>query len=121
MIQAGIKANTMSIEIQEPEVRFPEGFDDRWEYEMPLKGYLNEVTVRIDSGPLYLVNFIDPIRLSQDLEAEVKSGRPYFTEPGLIVLPEVTRKAIFSAIKALWNEGFFESLLPCPEHRNGRG
>jgi hypothetical protein len=116
-----LEAIAMSIEIQEPEVLFPEGFDDRWEYEMPLKGYLNEVTVRIDSGPSYLVNFINPVRLSQDLEEEIKSGRAYFTEPGLIVLPEVTRTAILSAVKSLWNEGYFENLKPFIDRRNGRG
>ena len=102
----------MSIEIHEPEIQFPEGFDDRWEYEMPMKGYLNNVTVRLDSGSSFRVNFIDPVRLAQDLEVESKTGRAYFAETGLIVLPEITREAIALAVHGLWNEGFFDSLKP---------
>jgi hypothetical protein len=38
-----------------------------------------------------------------------------FAEPGLIILPEVTRAAIKSAIKSLWDEGFSESLQALPD------
>ena len=34
--------------------------------------------------------FYDPVRLQQDLEEEVKAGRPLIAEPGMIVIPEIT-------------------------------
>ena len=98
-----------------PVVLFPDGFNDRWEYEMPLKGYLSNVRVQLDDGRHYLVNLIDPVRLAQDLEGEMAAGRPYFAEPGLIVLPELTTQSVIDAIRSLWREGFFESLKPVVE------
>jgi hypothetical protein len=65
----------MSTELGELEILFPEGFDERWESEMPLKGYLNQVTVRLEAGPSSQVSFIDPVRLTQDLEEDSKAGR----------------------------------------------
>jgi hypothetical protein len=98
-----------------PVISFPEGFDDRWEYEMPLKGYLSNVEVGLVDGRRFVVNLIDPIRLAQDLEVETATGRPYLAEPGLIILPEVTTRSIREAIYSLWREGFFETLKPMSE------
>jgi hypothetical protein len=95
-----------------PVIYFPERFDDRWEDEMPLKGYLSNVEVGLVDGRRFVVNLIDPIRLAQDLEAESATGRPYLAEPGLIILPEVTTRSITDAIHSLWREGFFETLKP---------
>jgi hypothetical protein len=103
---------TLETAAELPVISFPEGFDDRWEYEMPLKGYLSNIEVGLVDGRRFVVNLIDPIRLAQDLEAEAASGRPYFAEPGLIVLQEVTTRSIREAIHSLWREGFFESLKP---------
>jgi hypothetical protein len=57
--------------------------------------------------PLY---FCDPVRLQQDLEEEVKLGRSYFAEPGLVVLPEVPAEAIEATVQALNERGFFAHL-----------
>ncbi len=43
----------------------------------------------------------------QDLDENVKLGKPYFAEPGLIVLPEVTVEAIQAAVHSLWEQGYF--------------
>lgn len=56
-----------------------------------------------------LVVFYDPIRLSQDLEEEVKLGNGFIGEPGLIVIPEVTWEHMESAVCRLFDEGYFES------------
>jgi hypothetical protein len=98
-----------------PEIVFPPGFDDRWEAEMTDKGYLSHVVVHFEDGQRFLVNFIDPVRLSQDLQAETESGSPYFAEPGLIVVPRVTRDSIRTAVDGLKDEGFFEALKPIGE------
>ncbi len=98
-----------------PEVVYPDGFDERWEYEMTARGYLGSVTVRTEGGLRFQVNFYDPVRLAQDLACEAESGRPYLAEPGLIVVPEVTTDAIRKAVEGLAKEGFFEALRPIPE------
>jgi tetratricopeptide (TPR) repeat protein len=105
----------MATDHHAPEIILPEGFDARWEDEMADKGFLNGVIVRSDDGLRYRVYFIDPIRLQQDLAAETETGCPYFTEPGLIVLPEITLRAVETAVERLWREGFFDSLRPVDE------
>jgi hypothetical protein len=89
---------------------FPEWYDARCEYETPFKGYLSDVEVRLEDGSRYKVYFIDPARLQQTLEEDAASGRPYYAEPGLIVLPEVTTQAIRQAIHGLLRDGYFRHL-----------
>jgi hypothetical protein len=93
---------------------FPEWYDARCEYETPLKGYLSDVEVRLENGSLYKLYFIDPVRLQQTLEEDAASGRPYYTEPGLIVLPEVTTEAIRQAVSGLLRDGYFQHLKSIP-------
>ena len=92
-----------------PRVIFPEGFDERAAFETPLKGWL-KAQVELQDGCRYAVYFSDPIRLQQDLDEAVQSERPCFAEPGLIILPEVTVKAIQDAVQFLCKQGFFASL-----------
>jgi len=92
-----------------PHVIFPEGFDERAAFETPLKGWLS-AQVELEDGCRYTVYFSDPSRLQQDLDEALKSGRPCFAEPGLIILPEVTVKTMQEAVQFLWKEGFFASL-----------
>ncbi len=33
-------------------------------------------------------------------------------EPGLIILPEVTREAMENVVRQLWKQGYFKSLKP---------
>jgi hypothetical protein len=92
-----------------PRVIFPEGFDERSAFETPLKGWL-KAQVELENGRRYAVYFSDPIRLQHDVDEAVKSERPCFAEPGLIILPEVTVQAIQDAVQFLWTQGFFASL-----------
>jgi hypothetical protein len=39
-------------------------------------------------------------------------GKPYYTEPALVVLPEVTSEAIRKAVPDLIEVGFFQHLKP---------
>jgi len=98
-------------------IHFPEWFDERAEWEAESKGWLQGVTVELADGNRYPVFFYDPVRLSQDLEAEASQGRPYAAEPGMIVLPQVTRAAISEAVKQLVGAGFFNHLRPLPAGR----
>ena len=64
------------------------------------------------------VYFIDPIRLQQDLEAEVECGSlflVFLAPPGLIVIPELTRTAMETAIARLWKQGYFNALKSLAE------
>lgn len=92
-----------------PRVIFPKGFDERAAFETPLKGWLS-AQVEAEDGLRYAVYFCDPVRLQQDLDEEVKTGRPFLAEPGLVVLPEVTVEAVESAAQLLWQQGFFARL-----------
>jgi len=95
-----------------PHLILPEGFDERGEQEMQMRGYLSHAMVEVKGGQRYSALFIDPIRLQQDLDEEVRLGRPCLAEPGLIVLPEITLQAIKGAVHYLWGIGFFSRLKP---------
>jgi hypothetical protein len=92
-----------------PRIIFPEGFDERAAFEAPLKGWLN-AQIELEDGCRYAVYFSDPIRLQQDVDEAVESEKPCFAEPGLIIVPEVTIKAIQDAVQFLWKQGFFAYL-----------
>jgi hypothetical protein len=92
---------------------FPEWYDERAEFETPHKGFLNDVVVRTREGVGYRLYFSDPVRLQQTLEDDVKRGQAYYTEPGLVILPEVTTDAIHAAVASLWRDRYFEHLKPC--------
>jgi hypothetical protein len=89
---------------------FPEWYDARCEYETPAKGYLPDVEVRLEDGSRYKLYFTDPVRLQQTLEDDAALGKPYYTEPGLVVLPEVTMEAIQRAVPELVRDGYFRHL-----------
>jgi hypothetical protein len=102
----------MATQVEPFAVVFPDWYDDRAEFETPLKGFLNDVVVRLDDGACYQLFFTDPVRLQQSLQDEVNGGRGYYTEPGLVVLPEVTTESIRKAVAGLWRDGFFARLKP---------
>ncbi len=66
----------------------------------------------MDDGRRYGLTFYDPVRLAQTLEDDAQSGQPYFAEPGLVVLPEVSTAAIQAAVPGLLRAGYFDSLKP---------
>jgi hypothetical protein len=93
-------------------VELPADFDERAEYETPLKGYLGDVVVHFEDGARFQMFFIDPVRLQQELALDVQNGRPYLAEPNLVVVPEVTPQAIHKAVDGLVKDGFFLHLKP---------
>ncbi|GBF82853.1 hypothetical protein [Aphanothece sacrum] len=88
---------------------FQYGWEEKDDEETPMKGYRSDGIVKTSEGE-YSVYFIDPIRLQQDLEAETELGTPFLAEPGLIILPEVTREGMENAVKKLWEQGYFKCL-----------
>lgn len=90
-------------------ILFPADYDAQSEFETPMRGYLSDVEVELE-GLRYRLFFIDPVRLEQELKSNTDSGRRYFAEPNLIVLPEVSTEAIKKAIDGLARDGFFQHL-----------
>ncbi|HKI38117.1 MAG TPA: hypothetical protein VKA46_40060 [Gemmataceae bacterium] len=102
----------MATDVDTFTIAFPDWYDDRAECEHAAKGFLPDVVVRLSGGPSYKLYFSDPVRLQQDLDESTKHGRPFYAEPGLVVIPEVTPEAIREAVAGLWKETFFQHLQP---------
>jgi hypothetical protein len=102
----------MTTEITPYRVVLPSWYDERAEAETPAKGYLPDVEVQLAGGGSYRLYFIDPVRLKQTLDDDAQEGRPYFSEPGLVVVPEVTTPGIHKAIAGLFREGYFRKGRP---------
>jgi hypothetical protein len=83
------------------------GFDENDEYEAAARGYRSHVWVVLSDGRRKQLTFYDPVRLKQTLDDECRSGRLFFTEPGLIVVPHVSRQTMEDAARALANEGYW--------------
>ena len=88
----------MNVVSADYEVEYP-AYLDGYELETEAKGYLVDLVVR--SGPRrWNLTVYDPTRLSQEVADELRvSG--YFALPNLLVVPEVTRDAIATALDAL--------------------
>ncbi|HEX8204350.1 MAG TPA: hypothetical protein VF590_27980 [Isosphaeraceae bacterium] len=102
----------MATRVQPYRIAFPEGYDAQAEFEAPFRGYLPDVAVLSEDGSRHRLAFIDPARLEQNLADHVRMGRPYYAEPGLVILPEVSTEAIREAVQGLWDEGFFGKVPP---------
>jgi hypothetical protein len=98
----------------EPEVVLPEGWDFYKEQEADRRGYLEGVTVQFGSSIRIPVCFMIPLRLRQEIVADALNGRPFFAEPGLIVLPEIKRDVVSVAVHKLAGERFFNHLKSTP-------
>jgi hypothetical protein len=83
-------------------------FDERDAAEMPMKGWRGDVWAELGDGSRHRLTFYDLARLTQTLEDDRRAGRPFFSEPGLVILPHVTLAAMEQAARALAADGFFE-------------
>jgi hypothetical protein len=84
---------------------FEDGFDEN---ETVVRGYRSHVWAELDDGSRYALTFYAIERLSQTLDDERSAGRPFFTDPGLVIVPEVTLANMEAAARALAAEGFLE-------------
>jgi hypothetical protein len=80
------------------EVEYPVDLDE-YQWETEAKGWLPGVVVRSGSRHWTLTAY-DPIRLSQDIAAELRTS-PYVALPNVLVVPQVTRDAITAAVAEL--------------------
>ncbi len=90
-----------------PLLHFREAFDERTSWEVSAKGWYSGVVVELENGSRYSVFFYAPARLAQDLQTEVKLGRPYLAEVGLIVVPEISEASMRLAVDRLHKDGWF--------------
>src|SRR5438034_11322032 len=104
----------MSTEVKPVSLSFPDWYDDRAEWEHSRKGFLPGVVAELPDGRRYQLYFMEPVRLRQDAEAEFGGGSTCFTEPGLVIIPEVSRQAVCAAVLHLQEIGYFEHLKPLP-------
>ena len=91
-----------------PKLSFDSPFDERAQFEAKSRGYLSNVYVRQRDGSKCSVVFYDCVRLAQDLEYEVSTGRMCVAEIRMIILPEVTLDYMRIAVSKLTAEGFFK-------------
>ena len=89
---------------------FEGGFTERDAFEVPLRGYRGHVWAQLTDGSRRPLNYYDVTRLSQELEDNRRQGRPFFAEPNLIILPEVTLENMETAAKVLAKEGYFDEV-----------
>lgn len=87
---------------------FPQGFDD-YASEVKSKGWFGEARLSF-LGRRYRLNFYDPARLGQEIDAEIQRRRVFF-EPNLVVIPTLTRASMESAVAALIDSGGVISLI----------
>lgn len=87
---------------------FEGGWDERDEVEAPMRGYRSHVWAELADGSRHRMTFFDVTRLSQELDEDSRTGRPFFAEPGLVILTEVTLPNMETAARTLAKEGFFE-------------
>ena len=100
----------MSTDLQPYTLSFPRGYDAQAQFEAPFRGYLRNVIVEMEDGARHQLSFIDMVRLEQNLADNGRMGHPYYTEPGLVILPEVSTEAIHLAVQGLWDEGYFRPM-----------
>lgn len=93
-------------------VHYPDGYDERIEYEMAEKGYLPGSIVELADGSRYELTFYDPVRLAQNVERLAACGIPFVIAANTVVVPEVTRTAIQHAVEHLVRQGHFGRLQP---------
>lgn len=95
-----------------PQLVFDGPFDQRDAEECRVRGYCGYAMAELASGEQYGLVFYDPVRLVQDLADEAEAGRGFIADPGLVILPEVTRDYMQAAIEQLEKEGFFKMMRP---------
>jgi hypothetical protein len=93
-----------------PTLLFSCDFDEQTAYEVEMKGWFEAVAARLPDGLEVPLSFRDPVRLSQDLELEVAAGKFCVAEPGLVVVPKVTKANMEQAVLQLYEEGYFDRL-----------
>lgn len=90
-------------ELRTLQVAYPASMDD-YDWAMTeAKGWI-EIAVRSIEGDT-AITFYDPVRLAQEVN-NAMTGRGYFAESTIVVVPAVTREAIEAVIARMARSGF---------------
>jgi len=93
-----------------PRLIFKQEFDERTAFEVEQKGWCGIAAVQLPNGQRTDVFFYAPLRLAQDLEADLKLGRAFIAERNMIVVPSVTLRFMEMAVVRLFEEGYFDNI-----------
>jgi hypothetical protein len=74
-------------------------------FDVQNKGWYDQAELQMDDGRIVPLSFWDPVRLSQEIKADFESGKRFFTEQNLIVLPMLTEESIRNAVSELLRTG----------------
>ncbi|MGJ5204169.1 hypothetical protein [Bradyrhizobium sp. HKCCYLR20261] len=88
-------------------IEWPDDFAN-YEWEVTAKGWFT--LKMIVSDRRYCLNVYDPARLGQEIQSDLKRGKPFF-EPNLVVVESVTRAAIEQAVHELVRSGRAADLI----------
>jgi hypothetical protein len=91
---------------------FTEDFDERMAFDIEQKGWCGIALVQLPNGARFKLFFYDPVRLAQDLENGLARGAVCIAEPGLVVVPRVTREYMQKAVNQLFENGYFNNVAP---------
>lgn len=94
------------------ELLLPADFDARAEYEAEQRGLLDYVKIRFTDGSTYSVCFFTPSRIAVELDAVRQAGEACVADPGLIIVPAITRSELEKAVNFLASVGYFGRLRP---------
>ncbi|MEO5858042.1 MAG: hypothetical protein ABIR33_03745 [Pyrinomonadaceae bacterium] len=101
-----------------PKLHFTNGPFNEYEWEVKLKGWFSGVTVELEGSAFYAVHFYDPVRLSQELQAQLEgiakgwNSDPYIADVAMIVVPEITESNIRLAVQRLFDANWFDRFVP---------
>ena len=90
-------------------VEYPEGMDE-YEWEIEAKGWLPGVVVR-SGRRQWTLTVYDPIRLHQDITSDLRTSQ-YVALADVLVVPQVTRHAITTALDTLATTAFTDLSEP---------
>ena len=88
-------------------IEFPDEYFGGWDEIIRAKGWL-DVCVRFADGRRFELHFFTCDRARNEL-----AGRPYFAEPGLVLVDEVEADAVKTAVAGLIKDDFFAGLREC--------
>jgi hypothetical protein len=101
-----------------PTLRLIYDFDERTAWEVEQKGWFEGALAVLPNGLEIALSFWDPVRLAQEISDGARSGRVCFAEPGLVIIPSVTREHMQKAIEELARVNYFDRLIALTQSRS---
>jgi hypothetical protein len=76
-------------------------------------GFRGDVCVEFTSGETFPIYFYEPIAVQEELAARSKWGLGcYVSEPGLVIVPQITIASMKAVVAELLEIGHFKHLMP---------